>query len=325
MSTALTLGKFAPLHKGHQYVIERALAENDHVIILIYDVPECTPIPLPRRAAWINMLYPEVEVLEAWDGPLEVGDTPEIKQMHEAYLLKRLRGRKINLFYSSEFYGQHVSQALGAEDCRVDSVRSTFPVSGSAIRANPYAQRAWIDPLVYHDLVVKVVFLGAPSTGKTTLVQALAEHYKTVWMPEYGREYWDQHQLERRLSPEQLVEIAEDHLLREDQLIMESDRYFFVDTDATTTRQFSLYYHGFALPRLEELAHNSLYRYDVFILCEDDIVYDDTWDRSGEVNRAIFQKQIIADLTLRKIPFVRVSGNLEARIEMVAQTLNRRD
>jgi len=45
--------------------------------------------------------------------PLEVGDTPEIKRMHEEYILKTLAGRRITHFYSSEFYGEHVSQALG--------------------------------------------------------------------------------------------------------------------------------------------------------------------------------------------------------------------
>src|SRR5690606_18639953 len=108
----------------------------------------------------------------------------------------------------------------------------------------------------------------------------------------------EQHQCDRRLTPEQLVESAEGHRAREETLVMEANRYFFIDTDATTTRLFALYYHGFALPHLEEMARDSLYRYDVFILCEDDIPYDDTWDRSGEVNRTVFQKQIVADLTL---------------------------
>lgn len=323
MSTGLTLGKFAPLHKGHQQVIERALAENGHVIVLIYDAPGHTPIPLPRRAGWITALYPDVEVIECWDGPMEVGNTPAIKRMHEGYILGKLQGRRIDRFYSSEFYGEHVSQCLGAEDCRVDPARATVPISGTAIRENPYAHRAWLVPMVYWDLVTKVIFLGAPSTGKTTLCQALAERYGTVWMPEYGREYWEARQQDRRLTPEQLVEIAEGHRAREDHLVMEANRFFFIDTEATTTRQFALYYHGFALPRLEELAGNVLLRYDVFILCEDDIPYDDTWDRSGEVNRAVFQKQIVADLTQRKIPFVRVGGSLEVRVEKVAGVLGK--
>jgi HTH-type transcriptional repressor of NAD biosynthesis genes len=33
----LTLGKFAPLHKGHQLLIETALSEMDEVLAIIYD------------------------------------------------------------------------------------------------------------------------------------------------------------------------------------------------------------------------------------------------------------------------------------------------
>ena len=35
----LTLGKFAPLHRGHQYLIETALAETERLVVLIYDCP----------------------------------------------------------------------------------------------------------------------------------------------------------------------------------------------------------------------------------------------------------------------------------------------
>lgn len=33
----LTLGKFAPLHKGHQFMIETALQEVDELILVIYE------------------------------------------------------------------------------------------------------------------------------------------------------------------------------------------------------------------------------------------------------------------------------------------------
>lgn len=35
----------------------------------------------------------------------------------------------------------------------------------------------------------KIVITGPESTGKTTLARALAEHYKTVFLPEFAREY----------------------------------------------------------------------------------------------------------------------------------------
>ncbi|MEB3126245.1 MAG: adenylyltransferase/cytidyltransferase family protein [Synechococcales bacterium] len=145
----LTLGKFAPLHKGHQLVIETALAEMDEVSVIIYDAPETTPIPLNIRARWIRRLYPNVNVIEAWDGPTEVGNTPEIQRSHEQYIIDRLKISDITHFYSSEFYGQPMSTALGAINRLVDPSRKRVPISGTQIRQNPFLGREFISPLLY--------------------------------------------------------------------------------------------------------------------------------------------------------------------------------
>lgn len=322
MTLGLTLGKFAPLHRGHQLLIETALGEVDRLIVMIYDAPETTTVPLPVRAGWIRALYPGAEVIEAWDGPTQIGSTPEIEAMHERYILATLAGRAVTHFYSSEFYGAHVSRALGAVDRRVDQARGAVPISGTAVRADPFGNRAHIAPEVYRDLIARAVFLGAPSTGKTTLAEHAARRFDTVWIPEYGREYWEQHQVGRRLTPQQLVEIAEGHLLREDEAMADANRMAFIDTDATTTFMFARYYHGRALPRLRQLADRARDRYDVFFLCEDDIPYDATADRSGELQRAVFQKQIRADLLRRRTPFISLRGSLEERLSVVAKVMS---
>ncbi|MBX9254913.1 AAA family ATPase [Desmonostoc muscorum CCALA 125] len=318
----LTLGKYAPLHKGHQFVIETALAEMDQLLVIIYDCPEVTAIPLTVRANWLRKLYPTIQVIEAWDGPTEIGDTPEIKKKHEEYILKALESKRITHFYCSEFYGEHVSLALGAVNRLVDSDRQTFPISGTQVRQNPYAFKDYLHPDIYRDLITNVVFLGAPSTGKTTIASQLAKEYSTVWMPEYGREYWEKHQIERRLSLSQLVEIAKGHLEREESLLLQANQYLFTDTNALTTYQFSLYYHQTVAPELVKFAYQAVSRYDLVFLCEADIPYANTSDRSGEANRNIFQKQIKNDLILRKIPFFSLHGDLNTRINFVKNVLS---
>lgn len=317
----LTLGKFAPFHKGHQLVIETALKEMDKVSVIIYDAPDVTDIPLNVRSDWIKYLYPSVEVIEAWDGPPDFGDSPYIRNLQEEYILGRLGISGITHFYSSEFYGDHMSKALKAENRLIDPKRSILPVSGSVIRDDPYTYREFLHPFVYKDLITRVVFLGAPSTGKTSIAAALANEYETVWMPEYGRDYWEEHQVDRRLSLKQLVEIGEGHIAREDILIPQANRYLLVDTNAITTFMFSQYYHRKVSKRLIELALSAQSRYDIFFLCDVDIPYDDTWDRSGDVNRKVFQKQIIGDLLIRKIPYFLLQGNLHERILEVKKVL----
>jgi len=118
------------------------------------------------------------------------------------------------------------------------------------------------------------------------------------------------------------VGIAEGHRDREDVLIAEANRTIFIDTDATTTFMFSKYYHGEVHSRLADLAAATLSRYDLFFLCDTDIRYDDTWDRSGDANRQVFQQQITADLLARKIPFMTLKGPLEERMQAVSDLLS---
>lgn len=320
-TTGLTLGKFAPLHKGHEYLIQTARSQVDRLICLIYDSPEVTTVPLETRSRWLRTLFPDIEVIELRNAPQEVGETPEIKKRHEDFILGILGGRKITHFFSSEFYGEHMSQALGAQNCLVDPARAAIPISGTAVRENPFLHRAQLSPVVYRDLITHVVLLGAPSTGKSTLAEALAQHFHTTWMPEYGREYWEQHQSERRLSLEQLVELAQGHGEREEQKLLEANRYLFTDTNALTTYQFSLYYHGAAHPQLAEYARRCVDRYDQVFVCDTDIPYDDTWDRSGDTNRQEFQGQILADLAARGIPYTLLQGSVAQRIATVEQAL----
>ncbi|MDZ7618480.1 MAG: AAA family ATPase [Patescibacteria group bacterium] len=320
MRRGLTLGKFAPLHRGHQMLVETALAEVDELVVMVY-ATDVTDVPLQVRAGWIRALYPTVRIIEAWDGPPGYGDTPEIRSEQEAYILKKLDGLRITHFYSSEFYGDHVSRALDAEDRRVDEARLAVPISGTALRADYFAGRKYLAPRVYADLITKVCFMGAPSTGKTTLASALAERHNTVWMPEYGAEYWQERQVDRRITLDQFEEIAPEHNRREDALTLESRRYLFCDTSPITTYVFAKDYHGRAGPVLSRLAREAEKRYDLVFLCGTDIPYADTWDRSGDQKRTWFQCQIVGDLAERGIPFFRLGGTLDERIAYVEGVL----
>lgn len=319
--TGLTLGKYAPFHKGHQFVFDTALSEVDELVVLIYDT-EVTEIPLNIRSKWIKDLYPQVKVIECWDGPDGYSNERWFEIIQEEYILKMLNGKEITHFYSSEFYGDHVSKALNAVDRRIDEARNIVPISATKIRENPFANKEFVSDIVYKDLITKVVFLGAMSSGKSTLTEALAKKFNTTFAPEYGREYWTKHHVNRRIGFEAFDEIAKGHIEIEDRNILNANEYFFVDTNAITTYMFAMDYHGKAPEFLMKTADQNSKRYDLFFLCDIDITYDDTWDRSGDQKREIFQKQIIADLKERNIPYILLSGNLEERIQKVENVLS---
>lgn len=320
MRRGLTLGKFAPFHRGHQLLVETALREVDELVIMVY-ATDVMGVPLQVRSGWIQELYPTVRIIEAWDGPGSYGDTPEICCEQEKYILKKLNGLRITHFYSSEFYGGHVSRALGAVDRRVDEARVAVPISGTALREKCFENRQYLSPVVYADLITKVCFMGAPSTGKTTLTQAMAQRYKTLWMPEYGAEYWLEHHVDRRITLEQFEAIAPEHNRREDELVLQSREYLFCDTNPITTYVFAKDYHGTAGPVLSRSAMEAEKRYDLFFLCDKDIPYADTWDRSGDQKRMWFQEQIVGDLAERRVPFFRVGGTISDRVLQVDEVL----
>jgi NadR type nicotinamide-nucleotide adenylyltransferase len=320
MSTGLTLGKYAPLHKGHEKIFEWMIAENEQNIVIIYD-SNVTEIPLPIRSNWIKTLYPSMKVIEAWDGPKRNTDIHAYEKAEENYVKGLLKGTKIDSFYSSEYYGKHISEALGCKDVRFDEKRKNVSISASEIRNDPFANRMFMDDIVYADIITKIVFVGAMSTGKSTIAEVLAKKYNTQFMPEYGREYWELHQKNRRFDINAFDELADEHIRREDKLVQVSNKYLFIDTNAITTYMFSMDYHGNTTKHLAELAAMNASRYDLFFLCDDDIPYEDTWDRSGDSKRHVFQKQIIADMKERRIPYITLSGDLQKRVNTVDHIL----
>jgi HTH-type transcriptional repressor of NAD biosynthesis genes len=152
MTRGLVLGKFAPLHRGHQLLIERSLAECDRTVVLVYDSREVTRVPLSVRSGWIRKRYPDVTVIEGSDAPSVTGHDPIVMRTQEEYIASVVP-LPVTHFFSSEWYGAHVSASLGALDMRVDEARVVAPISATMIRGNPRAFSEWIDPDVLRDVL----------------------------------------------------------------------------------------------------------------------------------------------------------------------------
>lgn len=145
-----TIGKFAPLHKGHQFLIETALKEMDKMIVIVYET-DLIDIPTEKRAEWIKELYPNVEIKYGINPPKQYGLDEESVKIQMEYLTKIIGDEKPTHFYSSEKYGASVAKYMNLVDRRVDNERETVPIRATIVRENLEENRKWMEPKIYED------------------------------------------------------------------------------------------------------------------------------------------------------------------------------
>lgn len=143
-----TIGKFAPFHKGHEFLIETALKEMDKVIVVVYDT-DVIDIPTVKRAEWIKKMYPNVEIKYAFNPPSQYGLDKESVDIQMKYLTNIMKDEKPTHFYSSEKYGASVAEYMNIVDRRVDSQRKNVPISASTVRQDLEKNKNYLETEVY--------------------------------------------------------------------------------------------------------------------------------------------------------------------------------
>jgi len=321
MRRGLVFGKFLPLHRGHQLMIETALSQVDDLTIVVYDSrrPASERMPVELRLHWLSRLYPEAENILSLDDPLADeanADDPVHAEIYAEGV--RFLGHFDRVFSSEPGY-ERFAGLLGATHVLVDEARTLVPTSGTVIRSDPYAYRGWIDPLVYSSLIERVVFVGTESTGKTTLAKRMAAELDTLWTHEFGRELWEAQDLTGSFADH--LKTARRQRQREDAAARHSRRYVFCDTNAWTTLHWSLRTYATADARLHELVDETAHDYTWFV-CDNDFpwVKDSTRELAGEAADQ-FQQQQIDDLERRGLPYVLLTGPIEQRVQRVKEAL----
>ena len=62
-ATGLVVGKFAPLHCGHEKLINTALAQCEELFIISYSVPEMPDCEPEKRLTWLQVRFPQATIL----------------------------------------------------------------------------------------------------------------------------------------------------------------------------------------------------------------------------------------------------------------------
>lgn len=166
--------------------------------------------------------------------------------------------------------------------------------------------------------VVRVAILGAESSGKSTLAEALAAHYATVWVPEYLREFVDTHG--RVPFESDQYGIALEQRRREDMAARTANRFVFCDTTPLMTALYSRFYWHRVDAQLAAL--DATHDYDVTLVTAPDAPWepDGLMRESAEV-RDIVHWTLIETLDARGIGYYVIAGSLAERVARVEQLL----
>ncbi len=341
----LVVGKFSPLHHGHEYLLRTALEQCERVFCLSYASPELAGCPAAVRRAWLEELFPEVTRLvideselarltELHPGlpPLPHNDASELShRVFCAELCLRVFGVAVDAVFTSELYGDGFAselttqfRAAGYANAQVEHVlldlkRETIPISATAIRANRELQLDFLSPAVRASFVPRVCLLGGESSGKTTLTRALAQSLDTVHCEEYGRELW----LERsgELRYDDYLLIARTQVQLEESAARTARNVVVCDTSPLTTLFYCLDQFGHAEPELHALAERM---YDLTLLCAPDLPFIQDGTRRDPAFRQRQHDFYLAELARRAAPWLSVEGSLQARLARARQELEER-
>lgn len=168
--------------------------------------------------------------------------------------------------------------------------------------------------------VRRLALLGGESTGKTTLARALAEHLHTVWVPEYGRQRWEE--LRETLSACELVAVARQQIEWEDaaaRRLVPPAAWLICDTTPLTTLQYCLHDHGQAPRELQTMARR---HYDAVVLCEADFDFVQDGCRRDDGFRNAQQAWTLARLDEMGVACLRVRGSPADRLVQVLALLS---
>ena len=317
MRRGLVIGKFYPPHKGHKHLIDTAQSAVDQLHVIVCQKAGEEPSG-ELRASWLRELHPRARVLVIED-TLDPDDSKAWAEHCKEWL-----GFTPDVVFTSEDYGSRFAEWLGCEHVEVDRLRATFPVSGTAVREDPFANWEFLEPPVRGYYAFRVVLVGSESTGKSTLAQQLAEHYRTVWVPEYGREYTEELVARGPVewTSQDFVNIAVRQIELENAGAREANRLLICDTDAFATAIWHRRYMGGRCEEVERIAAEHR-RPDLYLLTDVNTAFVQDAIRDGEAFREWMHQAFIDEMTAHGLPFVEINGEWGERFAKARDAIDR--
>ena len=155
----------------------------------------------------------------------------------------------------------------------------------------------------------KVAVVGPESTGKSSLSEFLASHFKTNWVPEYARGYLDN--LTRPYQQHDLLTIARGQIRLEDKYAYDSQDLLICDTNLYVIKVWSQYKYGTCHPEI--LNHIATRKYDLYLLTYIDLPWIPDPLREHPEKREELFNIYLNELKRQSVPCVVIKGQGEQR------------
>lgn len=317
------LGKFMPPHQGHLLCCEAGRRLAEHMTVLVCST-DSEPIEGKLRAAWMRESVPGCQVLHMHrDIPQTPSEHPEFWSIWRS-AVRELHPEPIDAVIGSEPYIVQLAEELCARPVLIDPDRELYPVSGTAVRASPLRNWLWLPPSVQRHYRRRVCLVGPQSTGKSTLSAALAAHFETTYMPEYGRTYDAFYRRGDGWTAADFVRLAEVHASIRESLMERAGAFFFEDTDALQTVVWS---ERLGAPMSITALLPDFKPADLYLLLSPEVPYLDDGTRYFEVaeTRAWFFQRTRELLEAVGVSYEIITGECwEERARLAAQRVSAR-
>lgn len=167
--------------------------------------------------------------------------------------------------------------------------------------------------------IIKIAVVGAESTGKSWLCEELAKHYKTVWVPEYAREYFNDSDI-YDYTLDDLIVIAKKQIELEEEYLKKANYFLFCDTTLITLKIWAeLEFEN--TPEFIESNLNKIY-YDHYFIMDNQIPWAPDPLRQNKHSRDLLFEMNRSEVKKSGIPFTVIVGTDQARLENAIEIMN---
>src|SRR5574338_787805 len=326
MTYGVVAGKFWPFHKGHEYLLHTAAVQCDHLDILLVGRPDEFPAPAQRALAIYESLAGfdiQVHIV----GDIETNDGTEESSQVWAQYTPAILGYTPDVVFSSEEYGVRWAGYMNVPHIMVDLERRTYPVSGTEIRNNFYANSKFIPDATKAQVLPRIVVMGSESTGTTTLATALGRQFKTNVVPEFGRLIAEDYKKKNGVAPpldfwtdQQFRLVAHGQNALEERYAKSANGILICDTDSLATAVwYERYHQAKSSMYFDEVGMLQAQKHHLYIVTSPTgIPWEDDGTRDGPDQREWMHESFVfmAKQAHRRygVPWVVVEGSRHERL-----------